>query len=335
MSKLFELRKKLNKTGISTNISNPDCWISTGNYALNFIMSGRFDVGIPNRRSVLFWGQSGTGKSFLLSNIAKSAQDAGYSIIYIDTEEAIHEDYLAKIGVDLSEEKFMPIRVYSIEETTKVMSEIFASISDTDKVCVICDSLSMLETEKEMEDFEKGEMKADQGLFAKRLKLLMKNINSKIGNKDMFFVASAHAYQNQDIRNGEGAWILSGGKGFQYIPSISVLLNKSKLRDTSEKTKVSGVVIKAEVTKTRFTQPFQKTELNVPYDVGIDPIDGLLTLAEEAGLVSKNGAWYSYEKDGETVKFQSSKFVDHYMNLFDFDDKPEIVENLEVEELVD
>ena len=67
-------------------------------------------------------------------------------------------------------------------------------------------------------------------------------------------------------------------------------------------------------------------QLEVPYDRGIDPLDGLLDLAEEADIVKRSGGWYSYEMNGETQKFQKSSFKDHYMNLFDFDTETEIIE---------
>ena len=181
----------------------------------------------------------------------------------------------------------------------------------------------MLETEKEVEDFDKGVTKGDMGQFAKRAKLFMKNINNKIGDRDNFFIITNHAYQNQDVTNGEGVCIPSGGKGIIFIPSISVYLSKLKLKEGKD---IVGVRITAETSKSRFTQLGRKVQLEVPYDRGIDPLDGLLDLAEEADIVKRSGGWYSYEMNGETQKFQKSSFKDHYMNLFDFDTETEIIE---------
>lgn len=332
-----KLRKGLEKAGIQTTVSAVTDWVSTGSYALDKVMSGRFGAGIPNRRSVVFWGQSGAGKTFLISNIAKNIQDKGYHLIYVDTEDAIDEDHLIRLGVSLEEDDFTPVRAYTIEQLAKSMSEIFSITEPQDKVGIIVDSLSMVESEKEAEDFTKrGEMKGDMGQNAKKLKLLMKNINREIGSNDRnaFFVASAHAYQNQNILNGEGLWIPSGGKGFQFIPSISVLLDKAKLKeDDGGVKKVSGVRIKAEVTKTRFTQPYQKVTLEVPYTTGLDPYDGLLDMAEDSGLVSRSGAWYSYDDNGETIKFQKSKFMEHVDKLFDFNSNEAIEEGDDYEHI--
>lgn len=324
VSKIQKMEKNLEKAKISMGISEPDVWLSTGNYALNFNLTGDFSRGIPNRRSTMLWGLSGTGKSFLAASIAKEAQDKGYYVVYIDTEDSVHTEYFEKIGLDMSREKFMTVRISTIGEAIKTMSEFFDTFDEDDKVCYILDSLTMLETEKESEDFDKGIIKGDMGQFAKQAKKFMKNVNNKIGDRDNFFIMTNHAYDNQDVTNGEGVSIPSGGKGIIFVPSISIFLKKLKLK---EGTDIIGVRITAETTKSRFTQLGRKIQLEVPYDRGIDPLDGLIDLAEQAGLVSKAGAWYSYELDGEVKKFQKKNFADHYLNLFDFDTPTEIEES--------
>ena len=313
-----KLRSVLQKKSIAVGISEPDQWLSTGNYALNFNLTGNFMKGIPNRRTVMFWGLSGTGKTFIVSSIAREAQKTGYLIVYIDTEDAIHTEYLEKIGVDLSDENFLPIRVSTLEEITEVMSSCFNTFDKDEKICFIVDSLSMLETEKEKEDFDSGKMTTDMGLFAKRLKLFMKNINNKISERDAFFIATNHAYLNQDIRNGEGVAIPSGGKGFQFIPSISVYLSKLKLKEGTE---TIGIRMTAETTKSRFTKLGGKIQLSVPYDKGIDPYDGLLDIAVDAGLVDNSTkGWYKIEtKNGEELKFRAKDFSEYAHYIFDFD----------------
>lgn len=94
--KIQALRKSLEKNHISTTISEPDVWLSSGNMALNFIMTGDFTRGIPNRRTIMYWGLPGTGKSFLAALAAKEAQDKGYFVVYFDTEDAIHTEYMEK-----------------------------------------------------------------------------------------------------------------------------------------------------------------------------------------------------------------------------------------------
>ena len=66
MAKPFDLskfRKSITKSidGISVGFHDPDTWISTGNYTLNYLISGAFDKGIPMGKVTVFAGESGAG----------------------------------------------------------------------------------------------------------------------------------------------------------------------------------------------------------------------------------------------------------------------------------
>lgn len=325
MTDLRKLSEKLSKAKVSVGISEPDVWLSTGNHTLNFNLTEDFKRGIPNKRSIMFWGLQGSGKTFLACLAAKEAQDQGYKIVYIDTEDSIHEKYMKKIGIDLSEDKFIAIRLSTIEEATTAMSECFQFFEEDEKICYVIDSLTGMETEAELENFDKGKVTTDMGLFAKRLKQFVKNINNKVGDRDNFLIMTNHAYLNQDIRNGKGVAIPSGGEGFIFLPSISVYLSKLKLK---EDTDVVGVKITAETTKSRFTQLGRKVRLEVPYDRGLDPIDGLLDMAIEAGLVDNTTkGWYKIvDNDGKEIKFRAKDFGKYYKQVLDIDTETEIIE---------
>ena len=322
-----KLMKRLAKSKISVGICEPTEWLSTGNYGLNFNITGDFKRGIPNKRSILFWGLQGSGKTFLACLAAKEAQDKGYHVIYIDTEDSIHEEYMTKIGMDMSSDHFSTIRVATIEEAAAAMSDCFDSFAEDEKICYVIDSLTGMDTEAEVEDFDKGKLKVDMGIFAKRLKSFVKKINNKVGDRDNFLIMTNHAYLNQDIRNGKGVAIPSGGEGFIFLPSISVYLSKLKLK---EDTDVVGIKLTAETTKSRFTQLGRKIRLEVPYDRGLDPIDGLLDMAVDADLVDNSTqGWYKIvdTDTGEEIKFRKKDFGLYANKLFDFDEETEIVES--------
>ncbi len=83
MAKPFDIskfRKGLTKSieGISFGFNDPTDWVSTGNYALNYLISGDFYKGVPLGKVTVFAGESGAGKSYICSgNIIKSAQEQG------------------------------------------------------------------------------------------------------------------------------------------------------------------------------------------------------------------------------------------------------------------
>ena len=70
MAKPFDVskfRKDITKSidGLSIGFNDPTDWISTGNYALNYLISGDFHKGCPLGKVTVFAGESGAGKVIL------------------------------------------------------------------------------------------------------------------------------------------------------------------------------------------------------------------------------------------------------------------------------
>ena len=86
MTKVFDatkFRKSITKSiqGLGIGFSDPTDWISTGNYALNYLMTSDFNKGIPLGKVTVLAGESGAGKSYIASgNIIKNAQDQGIAL---------------------------------------------------------------------------------------------------------------------------------------------------------------------------------------------------------------------------------------------------------------
>jgi len=62
--------------------------------------------------------------------------------------------------------------------------------------------------------------------------------------------------------------------------------------------------------KTRFTKPFQKVEIEVPYESGMDPYSGLLEVAKAVGVVIQHGSWYTI-KGSEDKMRADDIFLNH------------------------
>jgi len=332
MSKFDKFRTRINKRGIPTSLSKIDRWVSTGSMALNYVITGSLSKGVPNRRTGCIAGPQGSGKSLLLGNIAKAMQDEGYHIFYFDSENAIDEEFLARLNVDMSDEKFTPIRVYSVEEAVAVFSDILREFDKDEKVAVIVDSLSNLELEAEIEKFEKeGELANDMGRKAKSYKQFVQNVNSKVGDRDMFFWYSLHVYENQNVMNGEGKFKVSGGNAQLYIPSISIMLDKLNLK---EGTKQTGIKMKVTTKKTRYNQLGVAKEILIPYATGIDPYDGVPDILADEGIIQKNGGWFTFiDENGKEVKFQKKTFSQHADYLITKFNEAEIKERDDLEVL--
>lgn len=299
MDYLATFKKELQKAGLEEGASKPPrYWYSTGNYAVNKTLSGSFLQGIPQGRITALTGPSGGGKSFLACNVMREAQRAGAQIVVLDSENALDDDFVSKLGVNTTE-NYAYIPVDTIPQAKKVVSTFisgykkeYGSDPTAPQVLFVIDSLDMMMTETESENFEKGVSKGDQGQRNKQLKAMLREFVQAVKHYNIAMVVTAQVYKNQDVLNGEGVWIVSDAIKFSL--SQIALLTKLKLREgTGAAREVAGIKMKVEGYKTRFTKPFQTVTIEVPYDTGMDPYNGLIEVAVELGVVDKRGARYA------------------------------------------
>jgi RecA/RadA recombinase len=315
MAKPFDVskfRKNITKAidGISVGFNDPTDWISTNNFALNYLISGDFTKGIPMGKVTVFAGESGAGKSFICSgNLVANAQKQGIYPILIDTENALDEAWLHALGVDTDEGKMLKLNMAMIDDVAKVISDFvkeYKTIPDTErpKVLFIIDSLGMLLTPTDVNQFEAGEMKGDMGRKPKALTALVRNCVNMFGSLNIGLVATNHTYASQDMFDPDDK--ISGGQGFIYASSIVVAMKKLKLREDEDGNKISevkGIRAACKIMKTRYAKPFESVQVKIPYETGMNPYSGLVDLFEGKGLLQKEGNSLKYTlTDGKVIK---------------------------------
>ncbi len=316
MAKPFDVskfRKDITKSieGLSIGFNDPTDWVSTGNHALNYLISGDFNKGVPLGKVTVFAGESGSGKSYICSgNLVRHAQQQGIFVVLVDTENALDEDWLKALGVDTAEDKLLKLNMAMIDDVAKTISEFMKNYKalpadDKPKVLFIIDSLGMLLTPTDVNQFEAGDMKGDMGRKPKALTSLVRNCVNMFGSHNVGLVATNHTYASQDMFDPDDK--IRGGQGFIYASSIVVAMKKLKLKEDDEGNKISevrGIRSACKVMKTRYAKPFESVQVKIPYETGMNPYSGLLDLFEKAGLLTKEGNRLSYTtNDGEIIKF--------------------------------
>ena len=316
MTKPFDaskFRKSITKAidGLSIGFNDPTDWISTGNHALNFAISGDFNKGVPLGKVTVFAGESGSGKSYICSgNLVRHAQQQGIFVVLIDTENALDEPWLHALGVDTSEDKLLKLNMAMIDDVAKTISEFMKEYKamageDKPKVLFIIDSLGMLLTPTDVNQFEAGDMKGDMGRKPKALTSLVRNCVNMFGSHNVGLVATNHTYASQDMFDPDDK--ISGGQGFIYASSIVVAMRKLKLKEDDDGNKISdvrGIRAACKVMKTRYAKPFESVQVKIPYETGMNPYSGLLDMFEKSGLLTKEGNRLQYvTTDGEVIKY--------------------------------
>ena len=312
MAKSFDVskfRKDLTKSiqGMSSGFNDPTDWISTGSYAPNYLMSGDFHKGVPLGKVTVFAGESGAGKSyFCAGNIIKHAQDQEIFVVLIDTENALDESWLQALQVDTSPEKLLKLNMSMIDDVAKTISTFVTDyramdVEDRPKVLFVIDSLGMLLTPTDVDQFNKGDMKGDMGRKPKALTSLVRNTVNMIGSLNVGLVCTNHTYASQDMFDPDDK--ISGGAGFIYASSIVVAMKKMKLKEDEDGNKISevmGIRAGCKVMKTRYAKPFEGVQVKIPYETGMNPYSGLVELFEKKNLLVKQGNRLKYiDLDGE------------------------------------
>jgi recombination protein RecA len=309
---LSKFRKSITKSieGVSIGFNDPTDWISTGNYALNYLISGAFDRGVPLGKVTVFAGESGAGKSFICSgNLIRHAQQADIYPILIDTENALDEDWLKALGVDTSEGKLLKLNMAMIDDVAKMISEFvkeYKTIPEESrpKVLFVLDSLGMLLTPTDVNQFDAGDLKGDLGRKPKALTALVRNCVNMFGSLNIGLVATNHTYASQDMFDPDDK--ISGGQGFIYASSIVVAMRKLKLKEDEDGNKISevkGIRSACKIMKTRYAKPFESVQVKIPYETGMNPYSGLVDLFEGKGLLQKDGNSLKYTlADGTSIK---------------------------------
>jgi RecA/RadA recombinase len=256
-------------------------FITTGVYIVDAAMSVRLlGGGIATNRISVFAGESGAGKSFMCYSCTKHAQKAGYSVIYIDTEQAIDLEDLPKYGVDNSLDKFRLIRSNKVEDVNMLLTQLVDDLKqqkldgyEMPKLMIVIDSLGQMASNKEKNDLLKGDIKQDM-TKAKALGSLFRSINTDLGYLNIPLLVANHTYLTMDLFPKS---VMKGGNGLLYSASVIGMMSKSQLKTGQEDDMdlgSSGISVLFKTQKSRLAKP-KKIRFDISFVNGMNPYTGL------------------------------------------------------------
>ena len=125
-----------------------------------------------------------------------------------------------------------------VAKTISTFMDDYRSMAEEDrpKVLFVIDSLGMLLTPTDIDQFNKGDMKGDMGRKPKQLTALVRNTVNMIGSHNVGLVCTNHTYASQDMFDPDDKirWIYPD-------PNIVVAMKKLKLKEDEDGNKVSDV----------------------------------------------------------------------------------------------
>lgn len=283
-------------------------WVSTGSTTLDLAISNRPDGGLPVGRIAEFTGLEASGKSLIMAHLLANTQKKGGIAVYIDTENALSEEFLAAIGVDVKNMLYIPLD--TIEDIFESIENIIMNIRSTSKdrlVTIVVDSVAAATTKIEQDaDYDKDGWATSKAIIMSKA---LRKITNLIGKERIIL-----AFTNQ-LREKLGAmfgdkYTTSGGKALPFHASCRVRLKSmGKLKDADDE--IIGVKTEAQIVKNRFGPPFKKAAFNIYFDSGIDDYASWLEALKKYKALTQGGAWYTIvvESTGEVVKFQSKDWA--------------------------
>ncbi|RMF69989.1 MAG: DNA recombination/repair protein RecA, partial [Cyanobacteria bacterium J069] len=89
----------------------------------------------------------------------------------------------------------------------------------------------------------------------------------------------------------------TGGNALKFYASVR--LDIRRIQTLKKGTEEYGIRAKVKVAKNKVAPPFRIAEFDVIFGQGISTFGCLMDLAEETGVITRKGAWYSY--NGENI----------------------------------
>lgn len=274
-------------------------YIDTGSYALNALLSGSVNGGIPNNKVVAFAGESAVGKTFFVLGIIKHFLDShkNAGVIYYDTEAAVTKEMMESRGIDTSRVIVSePLTIQQFRTHALKMLEAYCKTPEKDRApfMMALDSLGNLSTEKEVKDTTEGNDTRDM-TRAQLIRGAFRVLRLKLAKAKVPMLVTNHVYAG--VGQYVPTQIMSGGGGLRYASDDIVFLSKSKDRVGTE---IVGGLIKARTYKSRNSRENQEVVVKLSYVTGLDKYYGLRDIAERGGVLKKNGVKYELS-DGRKV----------------------------------
>ena len=281
-------------------------WISTGSSMLDLAISNRANGGIPVGRITEITGLEGSGKSLLGAHLLANTQKQGGLAVFIDTENAMNEDFLRAIGVDV--QNMLYVQLETVEDIFEVIENIITKVRESNNdrlVSIVVDSVAGATTAVEAEsDYSKDGWATSKAIV---LSKAMRKVTQMVGRQRVALVFTNQLRQKLGVMFGD-PWTTSGGKAIAFHSSCRLRLKsmgqiKAKINGTDE---TVGIKTQAQVVKNRMGPPLRKAEFEIYFDSGVDDYGGWLKVMKAHKLVSAGGAWYTYVSgDGKSHKFLS------------------------------
>lgn len=278
--------------------------ISTGSPSLDLALG---IGGLPRGRVVEIYGPESSGKTTLALHVASNAQKDGGSVAFVDAEHALDPAYAKRIGVNTEE-----LLISQPDAGEQALDIVETLVRSNSVDVIVVDSVAALTPRAEIE----GEMgDSHVGLQARLMSQALRKLTSIVSKTNVVVIFINQIRMKIGVMFGNPE-TTTGGNALKFYSSVRVEVRRAAQIKQSEQ--IIGNRVKVKVVKNKVAPPFQTAEFDIMYNKGISKEGDVIDLGEKFGVVSKTGAWYSYngEKIGQGRE-AAKKFLQENPDYYD------------------
>lgn len=281
--------------------------ISSGALTLDLALGG----GLPKGRVIEIYGPESSAKTTVALHAIAEVQKQGGIAAFVDAEHALDPTYAASIGVDTDN------LLVSQPDTGEAALEIVDQLVRSAAVdLVVIDSVAALVPRAEIE----GEMgDSHVGLQARLMSQALRKITGNIGKSGCTVLFINQLRQKIGISYGNPE-TTTGGQALKYYASVR--LDIRRIQTLKKGTEEFGIRVKVKVAKNKVAPPFRIAEFDVIFGRGISTLGCIVDLAEETNILTRKGAWYSY--NGENISQGRDNAIKY------LEERPELIEEIKI-----